>query len=306
MRRCDLHHSADLTGYFATTVRGAVRRVLGDESLIRTPSSTRHRARVHGTAGRLYAFETASLDIVMHPFGDHKEREPLTSSPLPTGAAPARDPALRAQVEEWVALLSPRAQAVLRLRYGLSDENERTHSTVEIARLLGLPYQAVQQAERDALRQIRALVAGEAYVGGRVSQPRIRRKRQRTERATPARSRNTPVIVPVEQEARLMQTALHLQVHGIDVTLRRLASESGVPAYLVQAFLRTHRDEFPAVTAANKHRQALSQVAQVYAQLLARGEPVTSSKKLAKAAHVRIDTALEFLRAERSKQHAIA
>ena len=74
----------------------------------------------------------------------------------------------------------------------------------------------------------------------------------------------------------------------------------------MQAFLRTHRDQFPAVTAADKHRQALAQVAHVYADLLARGEPVTSSKKLAKAAHVRIDTALEFLRAERSKLDAIA
>jgi hypothetical protein len=103
-----------------------------------------------------------------------------------------------------------------------------------------------------------------------------------------------------------MQTATRLQAQGLSVTLRRLTTESGVPAYRVQAFLRTHRDQFPPVLPAQEHQQALAQVAHVYAQLLTRGEPVTSSKKLAKAAHVRIDTALEFLRAERSKQHAIA
>jgi hypothetical protein len=55
----------------------------------------------------------------------------------------------------------------------------------------------------------------------------------------------------------------------------------------------------PTSTAA-RHEQRLAHVAAVYAEHLAQGKPITS-KTLARAAHVRIETALEFLRAERSK-----
>src|SRR5881392_3903185 len=42
--------------------------------------------------------------------------------------------------------------------------------------------------------------------------------------------------------------------------------------------------------------------AQVYVQLVAQGEQVTSSKTLARAVHLRVDTTLEFLCAQRRKQ----
>ena len=299
MRRCDMQHPADLTSYLLTTVRGAVRRVLANENLIRVPDTTRQHARLKGTAERFAVYATASLEVLMHPFDDEGEREPCAAPLLPTTAAPERDPALRAQVEAWLALLSPRAQSVLRLRYGLSDDNERAHSLIEVAHLLGLPYQTVQQIERCALQRLRAFASGEASVGGTDELPIRRRRRQ-------YRERPASTLVPAEQEAHLMQTATRLQAQGLGVTLRRLTHESGVPAYRVQAFLKAHRDQFPSVQAGQRHQQALEEVARVYAQLLEQGEPVTSCKKLAKAAHVRIDTALEFLRAERSKQDAIA
>jgi RNA polymerase sigma factor (sigma-70 family) len=139
MGRCDVQHPADLTSYLLTTVRGMIRRVLANENLIRVPDTTRQHARANGTAERFTVFATASLDVLTHPFDDDGEREPCAAPLLPTEAAPERDPALRAQVEAWLALLSPRAQTVLRLRYGLSDDNERAHSLTEVARLLGLP-----------------------------------------------------------------------------------------------------------------------------------------------------------------------
>ena len=299
MRRCDMQHPADLSSYLLATVRGAVRRVLANENLIRVPDTTRQHARAHGTAERFAVFATASLEVLMHPFEDEGEREPCAAPLLPTTVAPARDPALRAQVERWLAWLSPRAQAVLRLRYGLSDEDERAYSLTEIARLLGLPFEAVQQTERSALRRLRALLSDETCLNGTDELPRRRRMKPHTRRVA-----STEALA--EQDAHLMQTATRLRAQGLGVTLRRLTQESGIPAYRVQAFLKAHRNQFPAVTAADKHQQALAEVAHVYAQLLSRGEAVTSSKKLAKAAHVRIDTALEFLRAERSKQDAIA
>jgi RNA polymerase sigma factor (sigma-70 family) len=305
MRRCNLNDTHDLTSYLAANVRGTIKRVIGDESLIHTPSSTRSVARAKGTVDRLYAFETVSFDVAMHPFDDDDLREPLTSPLLPTEAAPPRDPALRAQVEEWLALLTPRAQAVLRLRYGLSDDNERAHTTAEIAHLLGIRRQAVQQAEREALQRLRALMAGEASVSTMAGKPRIRRGKPQQERVASAHHRTYCALTPAEQEERLMQTALRLCEQGSGVTLRRLARETGIPIYRVQAFLQAHREMFPAETQARKHQHSLEQVAQVYAQLIAQGQQVTSSKKLARAAHVRIDTALELLHAKRSQQHEI-
>ena len=292
MRRCDMQHPADVSSYLLTTVRGAVRRVLVNENLIRVPDTTRQHARAHGTVERFAIYATASLDVLMHPFDDDGEREPCAAPLLPTAAAPERDPALCAQVEGWLALLSPRAQTVLRLRYGLSDEDERAYSLTEIARLLDLPFESVQQTERNALRRLRTILSDEACLNGTEDQPR--------------RQRPASTEVPAEQDAHLMQTATRLHVQGLGVTLRRLTTESGVPAYRVQAFLKAHRDQFPAVTAADKHQQALAEVARVYAQLIAQGQRITSSKKLAKAAHVRIETALEFLHAERSQPDAIA
>ena len=305
LTRCDLSNTHDLTAYLAANVRGTIKRVIGDENLIRTPSSTRCVARAKGTVDRLYAFETVSLDVAMQPFDSDDLCEPLSSPLLPTEAAPPRDPALRAQVEEWLSLLPARAQAVLRLRYGLCDDNERAHTTAEIARLLVFGRQAVQLAERNALQHLRALAAGEASVRTMAGKPCIRRGRRRQERGPSAPHHASAALMPAGQEEQLMQAALLLHEQGSSVTLRRLARETGIPTSRVQDFLQAHRNLFPAVTQAHKHQHSLSQVAQVYAQLVARGEHVTSSKKLARAAHVRIETALEFLRAERSRQNAL-
>ena len=101
MRRCDMQHPADLSSYLLTTVRGAVRRVLANENLIRVPDTTRQHAQAHGTAERFTVYATASLDVLMYPFDDDREHEPYAAPLLPTTAAPERDPALRAQVEVW-------------------------------------------------------------------------------------------------------------------------------------------------------------------------------------------------------------
>jgi RNA polymerase sigma factor (sigma-70 family) len=265
MTRCDLNDTHDLTAYLAANVRGTIKRVIGDESLIRTPSSTRCVARAKGTVDRLYAFETVSLDVAMQRFDSDDLCEPLTSPLLPTGAAPPRDPALRAQVEEWLALLTPRAQAVLRLRYGLCDDNERAHSTAEIARLLGIRRQAVQLAERNALQHLRALLAGEATISTLGGKPCIRRGKRKRESSTSSQHLASPALMAAEQEEHLMQTATRLHEQGSGVTLRRLSKETGIPTYRVQDFLQAHRDLFPAVTQARKHQQSLEQVAQVYA-----------------------------------------
>jgi RNA polymerase sigma factor (sigma-70 family) len=293
--RTDLTQVNDLTSYLAAYLRGRLREATINDGLIPITASVRARARQRGEADRFDVLDhLLSLDEQMEWFETDDLEEPPATPLLPSEAAPERDPALRAQVETWLSYLSPRAQAVLRLRYGLSDDNERCHSTAEIVRLLGIRRTEVQRLEREALIRLRAFVEGRATL--------VQRKGKLTidYPAVQNRLRITP-----EQEATMSAAGRSLQAQGVPVTARALAQAAGVGQSRAQQFLRLRRDQFPTsavnqVTAA-RHQQRLAHVAAVYAEHLAQGKPITSSKTLARATHVRIETALEFLRIERSK-----
>jgi len=152
--------------------------------------------------------------------------------------------------------------------------------------------QRLRHLEREALLRLRAFVEGKATLVQRGGKPTIDYP------AVQNRLRITP-----EQEAALSATGRELQAQGVAVTARALAQAAGVGLNLAQQFLRQHRAQFPAgpTSTASRHQDRLAHVAAIYAEHLAQGKPITSSKTLARAAHVRIETALEFLRAERSK-----
>lgn len=80
---------------------------------------------------------------------------------LPTEAAPTRDPGQCFLVEQYLSMLPARAQRVLRLRYGLSEENEHPHTTTEIATLLEITSKDVLAIERSAYKRLRKLASGE-------------------------------------------------------------------------------------------------------------------------------------------------
>jgi RNA polymerase sigma factor (sigma-70 family) len=290
--RTDLTQVNDLTGYLAAYLRGRLKGATINDGLIPITPSVRARARQRGETSRFEALDhLLSLDEQMEWFDDDLQ-EPPAAPLLPTEAAPERDPTQRAQVETWLSYLSPRAQAILRLRYGLSEDNERCHSTAEIVRLLGIRRTEVQRLEREALIQLRAFVEGKATLvqrGGKltIDYPAVQNR----------------LRIPPEQEAALSATCRALQAQGVAVTARALAQAGGVGQSRAQQFLRQHRDQFPArlTSKAERHQQRLAHVAEVYAQHLAWGQPITSSTTLARAAHVRIETALEFLRIERGK-----
>jgi RNA polymerase sigma factor (sigma-70 family) len=149
--RCDLGSTMSLDAYIAAYVRGAIKQTLVKDDLLNIPFRARERARAEGTLEQLYAhYRVASLDELMAWFETDEVEKPLVKPIMPTEAAPLRDPLQRAQVETLLSYLSPRAQAILRLRYGLSDDNERRHTTKEIVRLLGIDRRVVLTTERDA------------------------------------------------------------------------------------------------------------------------------------------------------------
>jgi RNA polymerase sigma factor (sigma-70 family) len=277
------HSGGDVTAYLAAYMRGGVKRALGEDTLIRIPSSSRSVARVKGTLEQLYALEPLSLDAVMEG-AEGDEHEELALTPLlPTQAAPVRDPAQRAQVETYLSYLSSRAQAILRLRYGLSEENERAHSTAEIVQALGISRSLVHHTERDALARLQALVTGEATIVNRRGTACISLSPARRPAARPA----TPLTLTPAQETTFRQAAARLSEEGVKLTRERLAQAAGLGINRAQVFLSAHRD---------RQQERHARLARAYARLETQGERVTY-RRLGKAAHASKQAAMEFLRA---------
>ncbi len=172
--RCDLGSTGNLDAYLAAYVRGTIKQTLATDNLLPIPTWARERARAEGTLDSLYArHRLASLDEHMQWFDPDAAEEPLLTPIMSSEAAPERDPVQRVQVDTLLSFLSPRAQAIVRLRYGLSDDNERRHTTNEIASLLKLDRRLVLTTERDALARLRAFVAGKATIGQQNGKPCI-------------------------------------------------------------------------------------------------------------------------------------
>ena len=287
--RCDLGSTVSLDAYVAAYIRGAIKRTLTRDDLLPIPSRVREQARAEGTLDHLYAHHRiASLDALMQGCETDAVEEPVLVPIFPTQAAPPRDPAQRAQVDTLLSYLSPRAQTIVRLRYGLSEDNERRHGTTEIAHLLGIRRTTVQLVEHDAIARLRALVAGKATLVKRNGKLCI---------SYPARD-DRPL--PPEQVTALTKAYAELQAHASSVSGRLLAQVAGVSQRSAYTYLHAHRTETPKEARARQRQQKLEEV---WRRLEAQGVRVTSPL-LAQEAGVMKQTALTFLKARRSRSHA--
>src|SRR5260221_1059693 len=288
--RCDLSSTMSLDAYIAAYVRGTIKQTIVKDDLLTIPSRARERARAEGTLEQLYAqHRVASLDELMAWFETDEVEEPPVKPIMPTEAAPLRDPLQRAQVETLLSYLSPRAQAILRLRYGLSDDNERRHTTKEIVRLLGIDRRLVLTTERDALARLRALVEGLATLGKKNGKPCIYNP-----------DAHTNYTITPDQETAILHAYQGLQAQGIIVTGRSLAKEAGMSVGRALMFLRLHRTETPKEARARQRERKLEEGS---TRLEARGRGVTS-QLLAKEPGGMKKTAIDFLKARRSTSHA--
>ncbi len=283
--RFDWRSGGNFTAYLAAWMRGKVKKALSDDRLIKIDASARERARQEGTLDEWYAQQhPLSLDRLLDEDDPDNSLSELLEAP-PTQTAPPRDERKRAQVEALLAYLSPRAQTILRLRYGLCDDDERPRTESEIARALGITRHMLHTTEHDAMQRLRALVAGEATITKRngklcISLPGCR---------TPKLSQ--------EREAILMQVYSRLEVQGMPITTRLLAEETGLPRNVAGVFLRQHHGEHPASAQRKEaRRQArMLRLEEACAQLEAAGK-TPSGCALARAARVAKPAALAFLR----------
>lgn len=292
--RYNVHTGGDVTLYLGVNAAWAVKRALDKEKFIRIPHGALSRARANGTEQTLYDLQPESLDAWME-WCEMEEAEELPMQPVTSPkAAPERDPALHAQIETWLSYLSPHEQTILRLRHGLSEEDERAYSIAEIAHLFGVKSVTMGARLRAALKRLKAVAEGTATLTAKQGQLCVTKS-----------SPSKPSTLTPEQETMLMQNATRMQQEGVAMSTPRLVQASGLSRARVEVFLRAHRDRFPAnVVGTVLHQQRLAHVAAVYAEHIAKGERITSAKQLARLAHTSGGIALEFLRAERSKSHA--
>ena len=307
----DLSGVTDLTSYLGVSIRGRLKGAIAGDCLIALPRGVRDRARQRGTLDQLYDLQPVSLDHEMQRFerergerGD-QAREPLVRPITSTGQAPEPAPAQRVLVEEYLSYLSPRAQTILRLRYGLLDGNEHAHTTAEMVRLLGMKRKSVLAIERDAKRRLRALAAGQATIAirrgrGGSGKPCISlpMEMRRTQRTTHQSSMKPPTLTP-EQEAALAQACERLREQGLRVSGRSLAQATGISKQHAWAFLQARRAEqgeivWQAIPQEERARQRQARLEEAYRRLEA--ENTLSVHRLWRTARVGWSAAAAFLR----------
>ena len=280
--RFDYTSGGNFTAYVAAWMRGRVKQALADDSLIKIDYDARQRAQQRGTLDELRALQhPLSLDCLLD------EHDPdsslLDSLEAPSQAAtPVCGSHTHEQVEALLSYLSPRAQAILRLRYGLVEGDERPHTEREIARALGISHYLVHTTAYDAMLRLRALVNEQATLSQRngklcISLPGCR----------------LPQLSP-EREATLLHACHRIEAQGRTVTIRLLAQETGLPKNVVAVFLQQLRGK--TATSAQAERQACqARLEAAYRQLEA-ARQLPSERVLAHAAQVDKMTALRFLR----------
>jgi len=285
--RCDYTSSGNFTAYVAAWMRGRVKQALADDSLIKIDYDARQRAQQHGTLDELRALQhPLSLDCLLD------EHDPdstlLDSLQAPSEAiTPVCDPHTHEQVEALLSYLSPRAQTILRLRYGLVEGDECPHTEQEIARALGISCDLVHTTAYDAMQRLRALVRGQASLSQRNGKPCISLPGSRLPRLSP------------EREAMLLHATHRIEAQGRTVTVRLLAQETGLPTNVVAVFLQKLRRK--TATSAQAEREARrARLEAAYRRLEAAGQ-LPSERVLARAAQVDKMTALRFLRAHHAE-----
>ena len=280
----------EFRAYVFGCVDHAIARTIAASRLIRIPDRFLQNAKRDGTERVLYRLQPQSLDAeAQRRAFDGGIYEPITTPILPTTQAPPRDPILRAQIAAWLSYMPARAQQVLTLRYGLSDDDERALSQAEVAHELHLPRHIVRATELTALRRLKALIEGRATPveqGGR-RWIAITQQERHKERRTPSQ---------IDPMAHVAQVHAELEARGerTYISARQLAKAAHVGGKLAHKYLRTQAagQALPY----ERHIDPMAHVAQVYAELEARGEHITSYKQLAKAAHVGSRVAMQFMR----------
>ncbi len=278
--RFDFASGGNFTAYASTTIRYAILDALPMEDTIKVSQHLIWRNRNDERIEALRALQPLSLDA-LHGEEDCAFVDLLAAPPLmlpesaEEEAEEQRRQAKRAQVEALLARLTPREQQVLRLRYGLDENDGRTHTPTVIAHKLGLDCSTVCNIERGALEKLRS----PRHPEGEEDQHSQAHKRRTTSHDVQAQRRNA-------QHQRLEAACATLEAQGTPISVRSLASLSHVDKAVIRPFLHRYWE-----------RQGSEQerLEAACAVLEAEGLPVTMAG-LCSRAHVGSQAAAAFLR----------
>jgi RNA polymerase primary sigma factor len=280
LERFDFASGGNFTAYASTTIRYAILDALPMEDTIRLSQDLTWRNRTDERVEALRALQPLSLDA-MHGEEDCALTDLLAAPPFvllepEAEAEEQRQQAKRAQVEALLSRLTVREQQILRLHYGLDEEDGRCQAPAAIARQLGLDCSTVCTLERRALQKRRALQDPQGE--------EVRHQQMHRRLALPG-SPQEQEKRRQEQTQRLEAACAALEAQGIPVNVRTLAALAHVDKKVIAPFVRLYWD-----------RQGSEQerLEAACAELEAESTPVTMAR-LCSRAHVGSRAAAAFL-----------
>jgi RNA polymerase sigma factor (sigma-70 family) len=285
-RTFDYQSGKNFTAYAIVALSAHIRAAPHNDTLIRIPRTTRNRMRQDGRAKQLEALLPLSLDMVFESekYGEEESLGKTLAEPEVSFCDSHEHTRKRQQVDALLSHLSPRAEQVLRLSFGLFEDDGRPRSPAEIAGLPDIPVHAVHTTKQQALARLRT-------VAERQAGPSVQRERApspRSEQPTPTTRSGEPRPLTDGQQ-RLERSWTYLEAQHLPVTAARLARLAAVHFITADRFLR--RRTHPAEEAERPMNERLEQA---YIQLQASGKRVTAYA-LAKQVDVHPSTAQRFL-----------
>jgi hypothetical protein len=251
-----------------------------------------------GRIADLDAFQPLSLDEIRM-----EDEECTLYRFIPEPEVPYRDPQQdaqkRAALEVWRAQLPPFAQQVLRLSFGLCEEDGRAQTPGEIATSLGVTAGNISFLKRCALLKLKAIAEG-----------RARERRQRA--GAPARlaqvsfptadkflrRREHPAGGALQPCARRLEAAYaHLQATGKCITAYALSKQADVHVKTAERFLEREG----MLPGQDPQARCAERLEQAHAQMQAEGTPITITT-LAHRAGVHYRTAQRFFEVHQPEQ----
>jgi len=141
----------DFTSYAIVAIRHAFANAMESVLPIRIPRSSMRTAQTNGTADRLYTMQPVSLD---KPLSSDSELCLADTLPAPESSeitGTLQEHTHASSVDMLLATLPGVIRAVIELRYGLDEDDQRQHSYTQVAEKLGISKSAAYKLEHDGL-----------------------------------------------------------------------------------------------------------------------------------------------------------
>jgi RNA polymerase sigma factor (sigma-70 family) len=282
-RTFDYQSGKNFTAYAIVTLSAHIRAALHNDALIRVPRTTRNRMRQDGRADQLDALLPLSLDRVCESeqYGEEESLGETLAEPHVPSCDAQEHTRKHQQVEALLSHLSPRAEQVLRLCFGLFEDDGRPRSPAEIADLLAIPVHAVHTAKQQALARLRTIAEGHAVQRKRAPSSRSERPSSTTRPGEPR-----PLT---DGQQRLERAWTYLEAQHLPITAARLARLAAVHFITADRFLRRRTRPVEQT-----ERSLAERLEQAYTRLQTTGKRVTAYA-LAKEVDVHPSTAQRFL-----------